>query len=115
MQEPTFLILSSLVDRPRHGYALLGEVERLSGGRVQLRVGTLYAALDRLCATRLVEIESEEVVSGRPRRTYRVSAGGVQALREETERMLDLATKAQARLRRRVMAVDAGPVTGVTL
>ena len=42
------LILISLADQPRHGYALLKDVEALSGGRVRLSTGTLYGALRRL-------------------------------------------------------------------
>lgn len=100
MQEPTFLILTALVAEPLHGYALISEVERASGGRVRLRVGTLYAALDRLSEEGLVEVRSEEVVRGRLRRTYQVTGTGAQVLAEEAERMASLARYARSRLRR---------------
>ncbi|WP_244302831.1 PadR family transcriptional regulator [Leucobacter coleopterorum] len=48
MREPTFLILTALASGRKHGYALIAEAAELSGNRVQLKVGTLYAALDRL-------------------------------------------------------------------
>ena len=109
MQEPTFLVLTALVPRPLHGYALLDEVEEVSGGRVRLRVGTLYAVLDRLTDEGLVEVESEEVVNGRLRRTYRVTATGEEALAAEVDRMAALARKARTRLRGR----PAGAALGV--
>jgi DNA-binding PadR family transcriptional regulator len=99
MQEPTFLILTALVAEPLHGYALISEVERASDGRVRLRVGTLYAALDRLTNEGLVAVRSEEVVSGRLRRTYRVTGEGAAALAAEAERMAALARRARSRLR----------------
>ena len=109
LQEPTFLILTALLDEPLHGYALLSEVESLSAGRVRLRVGTLYAALDRLADEGLVAVEAEEVVRGRLRRTYRVTAAGAQVLAAEVERMSALARQARARLR--ATAVGAGLLT----
>ena len=112
LQEPTFLILTALLDEPLHGYALLAEVERVSDGRVRLRVGTLYAALDRLTDEGLVEVASEEVVSGRLRRTYRITSGGAGALAVEVDRMAALARKARARLRGRATAGAAGLARG---
>jgi DNA-binding PadR family transcriptional regulator len=114
MQEPTFLILTALTPEPLHGYALLSEVESVSGGRVRLRVGTLYAALDRLADEGLVTVKSEEVVQGRLRRTYRVTGAGEEALLAEVERMAHLADKARARLRGRRVVV-ARPATGGAL
>lgn len=107
MQEPTFLILTALLAEPLHGYALISEVERASDGRVRLRVGTLYAALDRLTEEGLVEVDSEEVVNGRLRRTYRVTGAGATALSAEAERMAALARRARSGLRRRGL-----PATG---
>ena len=100
MQEPTFLILTALQGRPLHGYALLNEIEDVSGGRVRLRVGTLYAALDRLAEGGLVAVESEQLVNGRLRRTYAITGGGTRTLVAETDRIAALARAARARLRR---------------
>ena len=111
MQEPTFLILTALMPEPLHGYALLAEVENVSDSRVRLRVGTLYAALDRLADEGLVAVHSEEVVRGRLRRTYRVTGAGEAALAAEVDRMADLARKARARLRGRTTAA-VRPATG---
>jgi DNA-binding PadR family transcriptional regulator len=99
MREPTFLILTALADSPRHGYGLITEVDRLSDGRVSLRPGTLYGSLDRLVEEELVARDREEVVNGRLRRYYRITADGEGALRAETERMRRHVEAATARLR----------------
>ncbi len=46
--EPVLLILLSLIEQPRHGYAILQDVQEVSEGRVTLSTGTLYGALRRL-------------------------------------------------------------------
>ena len=98
MREPTFLILTALVDEPLHGYGLIAEVARLSDGRVSLRPGTLYGALDRLVDAGLVAVEREEVVDGRLHRYYRLTEPGGDLLAEETERMRRNVAATTARL-----------------
>ena len=56
LREPTFLILTALAAGAQHGYGIMTDVAEISGGRVRLRAGTLYAALNRLAAERLVEV-----------------------------------------------------------
>jgi DNA-binding PadR family transcriptional regulator len=87
LREPTFLILTALAAEPLHGYGLITQVARLSDGRVSLRPGTLYGALDRLLDAGLVSVEREEVVDGRLRRYYRLTEQGGDLLADETERM----------------------------
>ncbi|WP_033343323.1 PadR family transcriptional regulator [Catenuloplanes japonicus] len=99
LREPTFLILTALAGEPLHGYGLIAEVDRLSGGRVALRPGTLYGALDRLVDAGLVSVAREEVVDSRLRRYYRLSDDGTAVLAEETERMRRNVEAATARLR----------------
>jgi len=99
LRRPTFLILAALADGPKHGYALIGEAAELSDGAVQLKVGTLYATLDRLSDEALIEISGEEVVEGRLRRYYRLTRLGEQRLEAEAERMSRTAAQALARLR----------------
>ncbi len=65
MQEPTFLILTALAASPQHGYGIMTDVAEISGARVKLRAGTLYAALDRLTSEGLVDVDREEIVDGR--------------------------------------------------
>ena len=48
LTEPVLLILMSLAGQPRHGYALMKDIEVLSRQRVRLSTGTLYGALRRL-------------------------------------------------------------------
>ena len=109
MREPTFLVLAALADGPKHGYALIQEAATLSGGRVALKVGTLYAALDRLGEQGLVEGAGDEVVAGRLRRYYRLTDAGAQRLEAEATRLAANAANAQAKLRARV-AVKAAVV-----
>lgn len=101
LREPTFLILAALADGPHHGYGLISEVDRLSDGRVSLRPGTLYGALDRLTDDGFVARDREEVVDGRLRRYYRLTDAGDAALRTETERMRRHVETVTARLRAR--------------
>ena len=98
MHEATFLILTALAARPLHGYGVIQEVGTLSEGRVRLRPGTLYGALDRLVGEGLVTVDSEEVVDGRLRRYYRLSDEGAGRLAEQAERLSRDAQLATARL-----------------
>jgi DNA-binding PadR family transcriptional regulator len=99
MQEPTFFILTALVSTPLHGYGIMQAVERLSNGQVQLKAGTLYAALDRLSTEGLVVVDREEAASGRLRRYYALTADGRAALEAAVERMRANANVAATRLR----------------
>ncbi|UBU15535.1 PadR family transcriptional regulator [Nonomuraea gerenzanensis] len=101
MTEPMFLALTALVGEPRHGYGIVQEVDRLSEGRVQLKIGTLYGVLDRLAAAGLVALDREEAQQGRLRRYYRLTDEGAAALSEEAARMAATAAAATARLRAR--------------
>jgi PadR family transcriptional regulator len=101
MQEPTFLILTALVNAPMHGYGIIQEVAALSGDRVTLRPGTLYGALDRLVEQGLVAVDGEEVVDGRLRRYYRLTDEGVTALDAEVARLSANASAAKSRLGKR--------------
>jgi DNA-binding PadR family transcriptional regulator len=99
MQEPSFLILTALAARPQHGYGIMTDVAQISDGRVKLRAGTLYAALDRLSADRLVEVDREEIVDTRLRRYYRLTPAGRSRLAAETARLRANAAAAAKRLR----------------
>jgi DNA-binding PadR family transcriptional regulator len=72
---PATLILASLADGTKHGYALTKDIEAFAG--VRLAPGTLYEALSRLESQGLIEaVESTD-----RRRPYRLTAGGAAALR----------------------------------
>lgn len=111
LQEPSFLILTALAAGPQHGYGMILDVERISDGRVRLRAGTLYAALDRLTSEDLVATAHEEVVDGRLRRYYTLTDAGAARLAAEAERMRVLATAAQARLTVRPAVAIRPPVS----
>jgi DNA-binding PadR family transcriptional regulator len=99
MQEPTFLILTALAAGMQHGYGIITDVARISDGRVRLRAGTLYAALDRLRADELIDVDHEEIVDGRLRRYYKLSDEGGRRLAAEAARLQANATAAITRLR----------------
>ncbi|WP_369395395.1 PadR family transcriptional regulator [Streptomyces sp. CG1] len=98
MTRAAFFVLTALADQPRHGYGILREVEELSDGEVQLRVGTLYGVLDRLAADGLIVLDREEVQQGRLRRYYRLTDDGVAALEAEAARMAAGAGAARQRI-----------------
>jgi DNA-binding PadR family transcriptional regulator len=98
MQEATFLILTALADGSQHGYGIISDVGEISGGRVRLRAGTLYTALDRLRIDGLIEVDREEAVDGRLRRYYRITPGGSRRLATEAARLHANATAALTRL-----------------
>ena len=99
LQEPTFLILTALAAGPQHGYGIMTDVTQISAGRVRLRPGTLYAALDRLTTDGLLEADREEIVDARLRRYYRLTRRGTAALTAETARLRANAAVASRRLR----------------
>jgi DNA-binding PadR family transcriptional regulator len=99
MTEPAFFVLAALIGEPRHGYGIVGEVDDLSNGRVQLKIGSLYGVLDRLVAEGLVELDREEPHQGRLRRYYRITSGGLDVVRAEATRMAANARAADRRLK----------------
>jgi DNA-binding PadR family transcriptional regulator len=98
MQEATFMILTALAAGSQHGYGIIGDVAGISDGRVQLRAGTLYTALDRLRADGLVDVDREEIVDNRLRRYYRLTPEGGERLAAEASRLQANASAAFARL-----------------
>lgn len=85
-------MLTSLAEGPKHGYAIIQDVERLSG--VRLGPGTLYGALSRLEDRGLIEpLPSED-----RRRPYRITAGGASALSEQLRKLEQLAKAGLRRL-----------------
>ena len=107
MREPTFLVLTALAAGPQHGYAVIEDVARMTVGRVRLRAGTLYAALDRLRSDGLIEVEREEIVQSRLRRYYRLTGVGEQRLASESARLREQAALADTRLRLRTGGATA--------
>jgi len=98
LSEPVFLILTSLAEQPRHGYALLQDIEHISSGRVTLSTGTLYGAIRRLLQEGWIEPFKQADVS-RDKQAYRLTDAGRAQLRSELERMRHLARAAASRLK----------------
>jgi DNA-binding PadR family transcriptional regulator len=100
LTEPVLLVLLSLAEQPRHGYSILKDVERMSGGRVVLSTGTLYGALQRLLTQDWIE-RFEEDEASRDRRAYRLTAKGRRNLQLEIDRMRHLTKLAGLRVARK--------------
>jgi DNA-binding PadR family transcriptional regulator len=99
LREPSFLILTALAAGAQHGYGIMTDVAEISRGRVRLRAGTLYAALNRLATEGLVEVDREEIVDTRLRRYYRLTPAGVQRLAVEVDRLNQNTAAASRRLK----------------
>src|ERR1700678_3011459 len=78
MQEATFLILTALASSRQHGYGIITDVSNISDGRVQLRAGTLYTALDRL--------RDDGVIEATGRRSSIAGCDGTTGLRRPAKR-----------------------------
>jgi DNA-binding PadR family transcriptional regulator len=97
VQRTTFMILTALAAGSQHGYGIITDVTTVSDGRVRLRAGTLYTALDRLRAEGLIEVDREEVVDSL-RRYYRLTQVGMERLAKEATRLKANAYVAMTRL-----------------
>src|ERR1700728_3499599 len=86
LTEPVLLILTSLASQPRHGYALIQDIELLSGGRVRMSTGTLFGALHRLLNDGCIERFKQEDTA-RQKQAYRLTAAGRKQLQIELDRM----------------------------
>lgn len=99
LTEPVLLILTSLAENPRHGYALIKDIESLSDGRVRLSTGTLFGAVRRLLALGWIE-RFEQDDTSRDKIAYRLTSSGRKQLEIELNRMKHLTRAATSRLRR---------------
>ena len=93
LTSPSFWILTVLAGQRRHGYEILHETTRASGGRVSLKATTLYSALERLEREGLIAADGDEIVSGRARRYYVLTDDGSAALVAEVD-ALEVQTRA---------------------
>ena len=98
LSEPVVLILLSLAEKPRHGYALMKDIETLSEGRVRVTTGTLYGALRRLLEDNWIERFDQQDTS-RDKQAYRLTMTGKGQLEQELSRLKQLMQAATARLR----------------
>jgi DNA-binding PadR family transcriptional regulator len=93
--EPSLYILVSLSDGPKHGYAIMTDVESISGS--PMGPGTLYGALARLERRGLIEaLEPDE-----RRRPYRLTGLGARTLEGQLKRLSGFAQSGLTRMRGR--------------
>jgi len=97
LTEVSYFILLSLMAEARHGYAIMKNARRLSGGRVTLSTGTLYGALQRMLDQGWIsQVEMpENNHPGRARRVYRLTNLGQAILNAEVKRLQNLVAAAQ--------------------
>ena len=95
-----FHIMLALADGARHGYAVMLEIERLTGGQIHLGAGTLYRSIQRMLLDGFIE---ESVVpydvdsDDERRRYYRLTELGQQVARAEARRLAVLVEAATGR------------------
>ncbi|HWF82454.1 MAG TPA: helix-turn-helix transcriptional regulator [Streptosporangiaceae bacterium] len=90
--EPVVLVLTSLADGPKHGYALAKDIEDFAGAK--LGPGTLYGALSRLEDRGWIEA----LPSDDRRRPYRITAAGADCLAKHLKAAQRVATTGLSRL-----------------
>jgi DNA-binding MarR family transcriptional regulator len=90
--EAGFHILIALADAPKHGYAMMLDIEQMTGSRPG--PGTLYTAIARLEERRWIEA----MPSDDRRRPYRLTLAGRRVLRARVEAMRAMSRIAQTRL-----------------
>jgi len=96
----TFHILLALCDDDRHGYAILQEVARRTGGELRLSAGTLYRSIQRMLDDGLIVERRERPAPEQDderRRYYRITPLGSAAARAEAARLSALVRMARAK------------------
>ena len=89
--EPWLLVLTSLSDGPKHGYAIIADVAAFSG--VRMEPGTLYRALSRLERRGWVR----PLATDERRRPYEITAAGQEILAEQVTTMQQIVRVARLR------------------
>jgi DNA-binding PadR family transcriptional regulator len=95
-----FHILLVLADGEAHGYGIMQDVERMTGGQTLLGPGTLYRSIQRMLVDGLIEelaIALHNETDDDRRRYYRLTAKGRAIARREAQRLADLVEVARCR------------------
>ncbi|HKZ31482.1 MAG TPA: PadR family transcriptional regulator [Vicinamibacteria bacterium] len=95
----TFHILLALADDDRHGYAILQEVARRTGGELRLSAGTLYRSIQRMLEDGLIVERRERPAPEQDderRRYYGITPLGSATARAEAARLSALVRMARA-------------------
>lgn len=90
LTEAYYYILVTLGSGPAHGYGIMQEIERMSGGRVKIGAGTMYTALSTLLAKGLIENAPVEKGADPRRKLYAITQSGVRAVETEIRRLEEL-------------------------
>jgi DNA-binding PadR family transcriptional regulator len=94
-----FQILLSVVDRPRHGYAILQEADERTNGRLGFEIPTLYRALRRLRDAGLIRtVPTPEPDADERREYFDATALGRRALKAELARLEAVVAVGRARI-----------------
>ncbi len=87
LTEAVYYILLSLLE-PLHGYGIIQNVEKLSGGRVRLAAGTLYGAINTLLEKGwIIALEGE---ADSRKKEYVITELGREMLQREVRRLSEL-------------------------
>ena len=93
MTDPAFLVLASLAEGDKHGYAMMEDIERFAG--VRLGPGTLYGAITRLEERGWIHgLDAED-----RRRPYRITGAGREYLEEQVASLGRIVRTARERLK----------------
>ncbi len=97
LTETSFFIILSLASAPKHGYAIMKEVENMSEKRVVLATGTLYSALRRMLEDGWIErvADNNSEADNRERKLYQLTRHGRRILEAEISRLRKLVNLTQ--------------------
>ena len=94
----TFHILMAVAQEDRHGYGIIQDVERRTGGELRLSAGTLYRSIQRMLELGLINETDDRPApefDDERRRYYRITSFGTAVARAETRRMAQLVRMAR--------------------
>ncbi len=94
LTETTYYTLLALME-PNHGYGIIKFLKEATEGRILMGTGTLYTMLGRLTKDEWIEVEQELS----DKKVYRITALGMETLKEEIERLEKQLQDGQNRLR----------------
>lgn len=100
LTEAFYYILVALYPEPSHGYGIMQDVEKMSGGRVTIGAGTLYTALNTLLKKGLIENADTVIGMDARRKMYAITQNGKNVLAAEMDRLEGLLQSGRKMTRR---------------
>src|SRR5271154_4952416 len=97
MSDPSLLVLSSLADGDKHGYAMMEDIERFAG--VRLGPGTLYGAITRLEERGWIRPVSAPMNAKERRQPYAITGAGREHLHDQLANLHRIVRAGQGRLK----------------